>query len=92
MLRFTKFRGLFSQTASRSTCRRDRGKTRPALESLEARDLQSGLNWGVGRGVSQVHSGQVPPITCPLVHASVDSATESVRNHGSGVTDIEILS
>jgi hypothetical protein len=39
MLTFTKIRGLFSQTPSPSSSRRQRPKTRPALESLEGRFL-----------------------------------------------------
>jgi hypothetical protein len=68
MLSFTEFCGRFSQTDSRSTCRRDRGKTRPVLESLEARALQSALTLaptggaGGGKHPIEVHSISVAEI------------------------------
>jgi hypothetical protein len=93
MFSFTKFREPCSQSASDSTCRRDRGKTRPALESLEARNLQSALSGAVdsttwplaGKAAPQVHSGQVPPIVCPLLNTWNSPATPKYQTELWGV-------
>jgi hypothetical protein len=78
MLSFTKLRGRFSNRASRLSCIRDRGKTRPALELLEARDLQSGLSGAVGAAPLLVAKIGAPQCADGH-HLSVDSATDSGR-------------
>jgi hypothetical protein len=78
MLGFTKLRGRFSNRASRLGCLRDRGKTRPALELLEARDVPSAVSGAVvsapflvaKMGAQQCAGGH---------HLAVDSATDSGR-------------
>jgi hypothetical protein len=78
MLRLSKTRGLFSQTLSVSSSRRQRPKTRPALELLEARDLPSAVSGAVISGQSLVAKMGAPQCVGGH-HLSVDSATDSGR-------------